>query len=62
MKRHINALLQRKRADFDSAHNAVANLQRRGTETPERAERQVLVKDGYDWLQQIHQNRVRAVS
>lgn len=51
MKRHINSLLQRKRVDFDSAQNPGQSFQR--SETRSDAERQVLVKDGYDWLQHI---------
>lgn len=51
MKRHINSLLQRKRADFDSAQNARVQVQR--LESRSESVQLVLVKDGYDWLQQI---------
>jgi hypothetical protein len=51
MKRHINSLLQRKRADFDSAENERGKFQR--PQTRSDAGHQVLVKDGYDWLKKI---------
>lgn len=59
MKRHINSLLQRKRADFDDAQNPrqpSEQHQENGSGSPH----EVLVRDGYDWLQQIYATRTSA--
>lgn len=51
MKRHLNSLLQRQRADFDSTHSARPNSQ--FTQDSADTAHVVVVKDGYDWLQHI---------
>lgn len=58
MKRHLNSLLQRKRADFDGSQDP-----RRAPELYRQslAREDVLVKDGYDWLRQIHSPNHRKV-
>ncbi len=55
MKRHINSLLQRKRADFDDAQNSRRPSEQR-REIDSGFTQEVLVKDGYDWLHQMQQS------
>jgi hypothetical protein len=54
MKHHFNALLQRKRSDFDSSNDMRSSPSRYPDDLSS-----VEVKDGYDWLQvikQVHDN------
>jgi hypothetical protein len=58
MKRHINSLLQRKRADFDDAQNPRRPSGQ--TRKPDSGSaKEVLVKDGYEWLHQIQASQIR---
>lgn len=61
MKRHINSLLQRKRADFDSAQKAAGLFQR--SVNLSNSAQQVEVRDGYDWLREIRvaEAKVRSI-
>jgi hypothetical protein len=58
MKRHVTSLLQRKRVDFDGAQLPRQNpdRQRHGLVREE-----IQVKDGYDWLKQIHSSNHRQI-
>ncbi len=56
MKRHINLLLQRKRADFDDAQNPRRPSEQRW-DMDSGSTQEVLVKDGYEWLHQIDSSR-----
>lgn len=58
MKRHVTSLLQRKRADFDGAPlpHQKSDRQRHAVVREE-----VQVKDGYDWLKQIHSSNHRQI-
>lgn len=59
MKRHINSLLQRKRADFDDAQNPRRPSEQRWQIDCGSAQ-EVLVGDGYDWLRQIQTTQTRS--
>lgn len=58
MKLHINALLQRKRTEFEGGRNLRGLSQ--SVESDETTV--VQMKDGYDWLALIQQNQVTRVS
>jgi hypothetical protein len=58
MKRHVTSLLQRKRVDFDGAQfpRQKPDRQHHGLVREE-----IQVKDGYDWLKQIHSSNHRQI-
>ncbi len=58
MKRHTNSILQRKRVDFDGAHDP---RQKSDRQRHVLVSEEVRVKDGYDWLEQLHSSAHRQV-
>lgn len=58
MKRHLNALLQRKHTEFEGSREAHRSLRFSASDEATA----VQIKDGYDWLALIKGNQTARVS